>query len=202
MTCGCADQPVDPGGGRQGKLLDRMDTQVRSMAESREREALLKTLEQLRSELQQTRAALVNERQEMERLRQKYDRKKLSGNLAVESIEIPFFSPTANPDGLDLWVIPRDAQGDSVKLPGSLVVSLHEQGFLGLGTTEKKIHEWSVPPEKLKDQWAGQLYQGYHVVLPWPKEGRPDFVQVLLRARFIGPDDKSCTTEKVVEFTE
>ncbi len=177
-----------------------MDTEVHALRDPNERDRLLRTLAELRRELEETHAALDAEQRELERLRQENRQHRVSASFAVNAVGIPYFSPIAKSDGLDLWVIPRDSHGDAVKVPGSLTVSLQRRGLLGIGTAGKKLCEWSVPMGKLKDKWAGQLYRGYHVLLAWPEGGRPEVTEAVLKLKFTTPDGKTCKTEKVIEL--
>ena len=198
LNVGCAGsssrQPsVDPGTSSQ-----QSDT-LTSGAQHKE---LVRNLARLQKELKKTRAELEAQSHELNRLREQRTRTKLARGLRADSIEIPFYSPVVKPGGLDLWIVPRDAQGDVVKVPGTVQVRIRRRGLLGLGTTGHAVREWSVPAGKLKDLWEGQLYQGYHMLLTWSKEGRPDLADTLVQVRFTGPDGKSRKTEKSIESGE
>jgi len=169
---------------------------------SAQHKELVRNVARLQKELKETRAELEAERHELNKLREQRSRAELSRGLRADSIEIPFYSPVVKPGGLDLWIVPRDAQGDVVKVPGTLQVRICRRGLLGLGTTGHTVREWSVQAGKLKDRWEGQLYRGYHVLLTWSKEGRPDLADTLVQVRFTGPDGKTRETEKPIESGE
>ena len=170
LSVGCAGSSSRQPSGDPVTSSQRRDT-LTSGAQHKE---LVRNLARLQKELKKTRAKLEAQRRELNRLREQRTRMELSRDLRADSIEIPFYSPVVKSAGLDLWIVPRDAQGDVVKVPGTLRVRILRRGLLGLGTTGHAVREWSVLAGKLKDMWEGQLYQGYHVLLAWSKEGRPD----------------------------
>lgn len=200
MLTSCGTPSIKQREKNQARLLKQMDAEVHELRDPNERKKLLRTLAKLRRELEETHAALEVEHRKLERLRQENRRHRVSASFTVNAVEIPYFSPITKSDGLDLWVMPRDSHGDAVKVPGSLTVSLHRRGLLGIGTAGKKLCEWSVPMGKLKDKWAGQLYRGYHVLLAWPEGKCPDVAEAVLKLKFTTPDGKKYKTEKVIKL--
>lgn len=205
LSVGCAGSSSrQQSGDSPRRVSDPVTSSPRkdALTSSAQHKELVRNIERLQKELKETRAALEVEKRELNRLREQRTRTELSRGLRADSIEIPFYSPVVKPGGLDLWVVPRDAQDDVVKVPGTLQVRIRRQGLLGLGTTGPTVREWSVQAGKLKDMWEGQLYQGYHVLLDWSEEGRPDLADTLVQVRFTGPAGKTCQTEKPIKSGE
>jgi hypothetical protein len=68
-------------------------------------------------------------------------------------------------EALQVMVEPRDADGHTVKVPGTLVVRVAEitpEGF------KKPLSSWEVSGDTLRRSWkSGLLSTGYYLVLPW-----------------------------------
>jgi len=202
LLAGCPQPSVKDIQSEQIKRLDSMQAEAASISDPAERQRFLEEIAALRKEIESSHGTLDAQQRELEALRREHLAFRLSREVTAASVEMPYFSPVAGPRGLDLWVIPRDSHGDAVKVPGTIAVSVHHPGALGLGSDPNILASWTLNPSQLQDKWAGQLYQGYHVVLPWPDNRRPAFAQVVVRVTFISPDGKSCKAEKPVDVKE
>lgn len=202
LLIGCPQPSVKEIQSEQSRLLDSMESDARTVADPAERQRLLDNIARLRKGMQSSHGTLEAQQRELEALRLERERFQVSRELKAASVEMPFFSPVASAQGLDLWVIPRDARGDAVKVPGTLKVSVRRRGVLGVGTSGKGLADWTLSPSQLQDKWAGQLYQGYHVFLPWRGKERPILRQAVVRVTFTNPDGEFCSVEKAVESGE
>jgi hypothetical protein len=202
LLAGCPQPAPREPQSEQSRLLDTMQKDARTVQDPAEKKRLLDNIASLRKQMDTSHGTLEGQQRELDQLRLERERYALARKLKAASVEIPYFSPLATPQGLDLWVIPRDAQGDVLKVPGSLKVTVRHRGALGLGASGKNLLVWNLTPAQLQDKWAGQLYQGYHLLLPWPKKDLPDIRDAVVHVTFTNPDGKSCTAEKPIEFRE
>ena len=202
LLAGCPQPSVRDIQSEQIKRLDSMQAQASSISDPAERQHFLDEIAALRKEIESSHGTLDAQQRELEALRQEHLAFALSREVTASSVEMPYFSPVAGPQALDLWVIPRDSHGDAVKVPGTIAVSVHHPGALGLGSDPNILASWTLNPSQLQDKWAGQLYQGYHVLLPWPDNHRPALAQVVVRVTFTSPDGKSCNAEKTIDVKE
>src|SRR5262249_39421451 len=70
-------------------------------------------------------------------------------------------------EALQVVLEPRDVDGHTVKVPGTLQVNVLEVTTEGM---KIQIGSWEIPPEKLRKTWkSGFMTTGYVVVLPWQK---------------------------------
>ncbi len=201
LLTGCPQPSVQEIRTEQTRLLDAMETDAQAVQDPQERQKLLDTIASLRRELQSSHGTLETQQQELEALRRERQRYRLARELKAASVEMPFFSPVGSAKGLDLWVIPRDTHGDALKLPGALNVIIRRPGVLGLGDSPK-LAEWNFSATQLHDKWAGQLYQGYHLFLPWPGNTRPDLRDAVVYVTFANPDGKTVSSHKLIELSE
>jgi hypothetical protein len=89
---------------------------------------------------------------------------------------------------------PRDVDGHTVKVPGTLQVNVLEIKPEGM---KVQIGSWEVPPDKLRKNWkSGFMTTGYVVVLPWQKW--PTSTKLRVVARFILPDGRVFEADKDV----
>lgn len=202
LLSGCPQSSVKEIQSEQIKRLDSMQTQAGSISDPAERKRFLEEIAALRQEIESSHGAIDSQQRELEALREEHLRFRLAREVTASSVEMPYFSPVLGSRALDIWVIPRDAHGDPVKVPGTISISVHHPGALGLGSDPNSIASWTVNPSQLQDKWAGQLYQGYHLLLPWPDNHRPPVAQAVVHVTFISPDGKTCTAEKTVDVKE
>lgn len=199
LLIGCPSADVRQVQSQQTQILDSMERDARTVADPAERRRLLDNVAKLRKEIKSSHGTLEAQQRELVELRSQRERYDVSGALKADSIEMPYFSPVASPQALDLWVIPRDAHGDAVKVAGSIKVSVRRAGAFGLGTSGNSLADWTLTPAQLQDKWAGQLYQGYHLLLAWPGSKRPVLPDAVVRVVFTNPDGKTCSAEKALE---
>lgn len=202
LAAGCSGPPVRQRYDNQDRLLQQMGRQIQDVQDASRRQELEKTLEAMRAEIEEARKRHLQDVAELERLQEENRRAVVSSSFAVQSIQVPYFSPVVKTEGLDLWVMPVDGRGDSVKAAGSIQAGLYRRGMLGLGTSGKSLCEWSFSATELEQRWQGTLYKGYHVTLPWPQTGRPEADEAILRVTFTGTDGKSHIAEKAVRLRE
>lgn len=89
-------------------------------------------------------------------------------------------------DALMVVLEPRDADGHTIKAPGSVQVTAQEVNAEGVKSV---IGSWDIPPEELRRSWKeGFLSKGYHVVLPW--KIWPNYDHVRVTARFCLADGR------------
>ena len=199
ILIGCPSAGIRQVQSEQTQILDSMDRDARAVSDPAERQRLLDNVARLRKEIQTSHGTLEAQQRELDELRSQRERYDVSQTLKADSVEMPYFSPVATPQALDLWVIPRDAQGDAVKVAGSVKISVRRAGAFGLGASGKSLADWSLSPAQIQDKWAGQLYQGYHFLLAWPGAKRPSLKDTFVRVVFANPDGKTCSAEKPLE---
>ena len=98
-------------------------------------------------------------------------------------------------DILNVILTPHDADGETVKLPGSLRLEL-----LDLSRTEgeRTVAAWDFDPEQAREQWhSGFIATGYRFELPWPESAPAG--KLLLLARLTTHDGRHFeTTQEIV----
>src|SRR5207302_8908304 len=68
-------------------------------------------------------------------------------------------------EALEVVVEPRDADGHTIKAPGSVHVEALEISPEGL---KVPLSSWDLTPEQVRHTWrSGLLSTGYFIVLPW-----------------------------------
>jgi len=73
-------------------------------------------------------------------------------------------------DGVDLFVMPEDAYGDTVKVVGTFEVSLYQKPavlFPQLGQKGRLLETWSVGPVEANKAWRDSTFDGYLFRLSW-----------------------------------
>jgi hypothetical protein len=97
-------------------------------------------------------------------------------------------------EALQVVVEPRDADGHSIKTPGTLEVTALEVRPEGV---KVPLSNWQIPPEKLRATWKnGLLSAGYSVVLPWQRW--PSSTKVRVVARLVLSDGRVFEADKDV----
>jgi hypothetical protein len=87
----------------------------------------------------------------------------------------------AGDDGLEVFVEPRDPEGQAIKVPAALLVQAVEINSQGL---KRPLSSWEVPPDQLRKSWrSGLMSTGYSVVLPWKVWPTTDKVRVIAQLR-------------------
>jgi hypothetical protein len=102
---------------------------------------------------------------------------------------------TGYDNGLQVQLVPRDADGHAVKVPGSAYIEAYEISPEGI---KSLLSNWDVPHDLLSDSWrAGLLSTGYNLILPWKS---PPFSENLrLVARFRLADGRTFEAEKDIK---
>lgn len=89
-------------------------------------------------------------------------------------------------DLLAAMVTPRDADGNVLKLPGTLRLELFD---LARPADKQRIGQWEFDPEQTRDHWHnGLLGSGYRFRLPWQQI--PQHEALLLHARLTTADGR------------
>ncbi len=97
-------------------------------------------------------------------------------------------------DALHVFVEPRDADGHSLKVPGTLSVRADEVSAEGV---KKPLCSWEVSGDELRRSWkSGLLSTGYSLVLPW--KARPTTGKVRVMARLTLSDGRTFEDDKDV----
>jgi hypothetical protein len=82
-------------------------------------------------------------------------------------------------DALQVVVEPHDADGHSLKVPGTLHVAALEILPEGL---KKPLSTWVVAADQLRRSWRSGLFStGYYLVLPWPSWPATDKLRVVVQ---------------------
>jgi hypothetical protein len=97
-------------------------------------------------------------------------------------------------EGLQVIVEPRDPDGHSIKVPGTLYVTVLEVSPEGVKTP---LSSWAIPPEELRRAWrTGLLSTGYYLTLPWKVWPTREKLRVVVQ--FILPDGRLFEADKDV----
>jgi hypothetical protein len=100
-------------------------------------------------------------------------------------------------DFLHAVIVPRDAHGEPVKVPGTVEMKLLD---LSKPKDEQNLGTWTFDAEKSGRHWhAGALATGYLFELPWQMV--PDSPKLLLYARLTTPDGRQFDTSAPVRVT-
>jgi hypothetical protein len=98
-------------------------------------------------------------------------------------------------EALQVFAEPRDAEGHTVKVPGSaLLVQAIEITPEGL---KRPLSTWDIPPDELRNTWrSGLLSTGYSLTLPWKVWPSTDKLRVVAQLRL--PDGRVYEADKDV----
>ncbi len=89
-------------------------------------------------------------------------------------------------DLLSVMVIPRDENGDPVKLPGRITFELHD---MTLAESERRLGRWKFSPTEMREHWqSGFVGNGFRFQLPWQQKPRNS--TLLIHARLNTPDGR------------
>lgn len=99
-------------------------------------------------------------------------------------------------EGLKIYVVPSDGQGQPLKAAGSFIVEAFD---LARGENYR-IGRWEYPLEQAEENWLGQAMM-YTYVLPAPwQEQRPEHEDVTVRVTFTDAlTGRTLTEQKVVK---
>lgn len=85
-------------------------------------------------------------------------------------------------DGVTVYLRPVDQYGDTIKIPGDLIIQLFD---LAAPPDRMLLGEYRVPVDKLGGLWHGRLLTGHFTIkCPWAK-GPPEHNELTVRAVFV-----------------
>lgn len=94
-------------------------------------------------------------------------------------------------------IVPHDADGEPMKLPGEMEIELFDLSRPG---EEKRIGSWTFDASQSREYWhSGFLSSGYMFRLPWQQP--PASSQVVLHARLKTADGRQFDTSSTIEVT-
>ena len=102
----------------------------------------------------------------------------------------------AGDDGLKIYVVPTDAQGQPLKAAGSFVV----EAFDLAQAHDNRIGRWEFPLEQAAKNWYGQaMLYTYVLTAPW-QDRRPEQAELTVRVTFTDAlTGRTFTEQKVVK---
>jgi hypothetical protein len=85
-------------------------------------------------------------------------------------------------DGVVVYLRPRDAEGDVLKVAGEIRIQLYD---LAAPPRENLIGEYVIPVEQARELWHGKLLTNHYTIrCPWP-HGPPRHSTITINATFI-----------------
>jgi len=85
-------------------------------------------------------------------------------------------------DGVVVYLRPRDAEGDVLKVAGEIRIQLYD---LAAPPRENLIGECVIPVEQAREMWHGKLLTNHYTIrCPWP-HGPPRHSTITINATFI-----------------
>ena len=98
-------------------------------------------------------------------------------------------------DALVVHFSPQDEQGEAVKLPGLVTITLTDPGE---ESGNQVVGEWSFTPEQCREHWTrGWLGGGYQFTLPW--EHSPNNSRLVVHVAYGTPDGRSFDDTELVK---
>ncbi|HID21862.1 MAG TPA: hypothetical protein EYP14_05605, partial [Planctomycetaceae bacterium] len=156
-------------------------------------------LRRLQGRLEQKEAELAEARRETELLRSRLQ----ASNSSLQSDQIALLAQVERlkinalltggidrdgqpgDEALSVFLAPQDHQGDALKVPGTLRLTLYDLGQAGRET----IGTWTFSPDQMRERWhRGVLGVGYQFELSWQEPPRSD--ELVLHAELILPDHR------------
>jgi hypothetical protein len=127
----------------------------------------------------------------------------LSALGQVEAIELNrYLTGGLDRDGksgdelLSAMIVPKDAQGNLVKAPGSVSVTVFD---LSKPEAQQRIGRWDFSPKESESLWMSSfLWSGYVVRVPWQK--RPQSTNLLVLARLKTIDGRQFDTSQTIKI--
>lgn len=166
----------------------------------------------LTSELEQTQTELKTARREADLLRdQLHKREHVASHseqtavlARVEGVRIGALlsggldrDEQPGDDLLSALVVPHDADGEVLKLPGTIRLELFD---LSRDGNRQRIGEWEFEPEQTRERWhSGFLAAGYRFRVPWQQS--PKNETLLLHARLTTPDGRQFDASETIRIT-
>ncbi len=115
--------------------------------------------------------------------------KLLTGGLDRDGIE--------GDELLSAVVVPHDADGELVKIPGEIEVEAYDLSREG---EQKQIGRWRYGTDSCRELWhSGFLGSGYLVRVPWAE--KPQSNRIMLRAKLTTTDGRVFETSEPVDIT-
>lgn len=95
---------------------------------------------------------------------------------------------------LSVLLVPQDAQGHTIRLPGALEVEAID---LNASENQRRLGQWKWPLEAAGKEWhSGFLAEGYHLEVPW--QAPPGHSQITVHAKLTTPDGRAFDATQVV----
>ena len=167
-------------------------------------------LADLQSQLQSSQSYLKQARREIDSLRTQVaesGRSNLTPEQAAALVQVtgidvqPWLTGGVDKDdspGDDALVVhftPRDDQGEPVKLPGQVHITLTDPSA---AAGEQMVGEWTFSPEECRNGWLrGWLGGGYQFTLPWQES--PASSRLVVHVDFETPDGRSFDDTQLVK---
>lgn len=167
-------------------------------------------LSELHASLQASQSHLKQARREIDSLRTEIaetGRSQLTPEQATALVQIssidvqPWLTGGIDQDeapGDDALVVhfsPQDDQGEAVKLPGVVKITLTDPGE---EAGKQIVGEWSFTPEQCRERWTrGWLGGGYQFTLPW--EHSPANSRLVVHVDFSTPDGRTFDDTELVK---
>jgi hypothetical protein len=105
---------------------------------------------------------------------------------------------TPGDDALFVQFAPYDADGELVKLPGEIEISVLDPA---LPDQERTIARWTIPAEKCREHWTRGLFgAGYQFTLPW-NDQPPRNGELVLHVRLKPVDGREFSATHVLRIT-
>jgi hypothetical protein len=100
----------------------------------------------------------------------------------------------AGDDALAVQFVPRDDQGEMVKLPGNVKITLTDPAA---ESDQQHVGEWTFNPEECREQWTrGLMGGGYQFTLPW--EDSPRNSRLVVHVEYETPDGRTFADTQLV----
>lgn len=97
-------------------------------------------------------------------------------------------------DALAVHFVPRDDQGEIVKLPGAVKITLTDPAA---PPDQQLVGSWAFNPEECREQWTrGLMGGGYQFTLPW--EDSPRNSRLVVHVEYETPDGRSFDDTQLV----
>lgn len=98
-------------------------------------------------------------------------------------------------DALTVHFVPRDDQGEIVKLPGKIKITLTDPAS---EPDRQIVGSWTFSPEECREQWTrGLLGGGYQFTLPW--DDSPSNSRLVVHVEYETPDGRSFDDTQLVK---
>lgn len=98
-------------------------------------------------------------------------------------------------DALAVHFTPRDEQGEVVKLPGNIKITLTDPAA---DPDQQVVGEWIFTPEECRERWTrGLLGGGFQFTLPW--ENSPVNSRLVVHVEYQTPDGRSFDDTQLIK---